>query len=460
MRRKLLAACMAVCMLVGSIGLSAGAQENVAESDEAVSVYKESGQTVSTDGLDTIQKLTIHSDGAGGVSTYGETLNTTEWQLLIQTNKQRFANNLWPLSISEKMLLAASTRAEELTDYYDHTRPDGRDCFTVLDECDISYSSAGENIAAGQTSPENVLNSWMNSAGHRENILSENFVHLGTGYAYGGIYGHNWVQLFTGGCSPEITDVVTDEDGAGFYYVGTSIDQMSLILETYCDDQGYSYIPVATEMCDSLDVRKTVIQELVVGYNGQAVGVDIVMHPFKDVGNGWYTECVINCYLNGYMTGLNSSTFGISQPLSRSQFASILHRMNGSPEAAYTNKFKDVKNGEWYTEPVIWASSTGVVNGYENGNFGPADNITREQMAVMMHNYAKYKGYDTSAIADINEYSDAGQVSSYATEAMKWAVGSGIISGKEGGARLDPLGNASRAECAAIIMRFVQLYEE
>jgi hypothetical protein len=66
MKRKLLAACMAVCMLVGSIGLSAGAQENVAESDEAVSVYKESGQTVSTDGLDTIQKLTIHSDGAGG----------------------------------------------------------------------------------------------------------------------------------------------------------------------------------------------------------------------------------------------------------------------------------------------------------------------------------------------------------------------------------------------------------
>lgn len=101
----------------------------------------------------------------------------------------------------------------------------------------------------------------------------------------------------------------------------------------------------------------------------------------------------------------------------------------------------------------------GVVNGYSNtGKFGPADNINREQMAVMMYRYAQFLGKDTSESADYGRFSDGTAVNEFAKQAMSWVVGTGIISGKDNGTRLDPQGNANRAECATIIMRFLEHY--
>lgn len=181
---------------------------------------------------------------------------------------------------------------------------------------------------------------------------------------------------------------------------------------------------------------------------------------FQDVkGEDWYYEAVKYVYVNQLMTGLNELTFGPVNNLARAQFAVILHRMNGEPAMAYQAKFPDVKDGQWYTNAILWANSIGVVKGYEhNGLFGTADNINREQMAVMMYRYAQYKKYDTSQKIDFAGYTDAKKVNAFASEAMKWAVGSGIITGKDNGTRLDPQGNASRAECATIIMRFVEKY--
>ena len=90
--------------------------------------------------------------------------------------------------------------------------------------------------------------------------------------------------------------------------------------------------------------------------------------------------------------------------------------------------------------------------------FGPSDKINREQMAVMMYRYANFKEYNTDDKADFNKFADADKVSAYATEAMKWAVGTGIISGKNNGTVIDPQGDATRAECATIIMRFMEKY--
>ena len=112
----------------------------------------------------------------------------------------------------------------------------------------------------------------------------------------------------------------------------------------------------------------------------------------------------------------------------------------------------------WYTSPILWAAKEGVVTGYENGNFGPADRITREQMAVMMYRYANAKGYDTEYKADFSRYQDSVYVSSFAQDAMCWAVGNGIITGTDHGTRLNPQGYANRAECATIIMRFCEMY--
>ena len=180
--------------------------------------------------------------------------------------------------------------------------------------------------------------------------------------------------------------------------------------------------------------------------------------PFTDVKNDdWFFNSVY--YVNMYklMTGLNETTFGPYENLARAQFAVILHRMNDEPSIEYTNKFPDVANEQWYTDAILWASDIGVVTGYsDTGNFGPGDNINREQMAVMMYRYAQYLGRDTSVRADLSGFTDATNVNDFAKEAMSWAVGSRVITGKDNGTKLDPQGNASRVECATIITRFTK----
>ena len=198
-------------------------------------------------------------------------------------------------------------------------------------------------------------------------------------------------------------------------------------------------------------------EAFVVGGN---IGDESQEMKFKDVSpNDWFYSSVMYVNKNGLMTGLNETEFGPVQSLARAQFAMILYRMNGSPAVNYTNKFKDVSAGIWYTDPIMWASNKGVVTGYSNGNFGPGDNINREQMAVMMYRYAKSQGYDVSASVALGNYKDGANVSGFAKQAMQWCVAEGIITGKYNGTQLDPQGNAIRAECATIIRRFVEKYE-
>lgn len=183
--------------------------------------------------------------------------------------------------------------------------------------------------------------------------------------------------------------------------------------------------------------------------------------PFADVGpDTWFNSYVANVYEKGIMTGLSETSFGAYDNLARAQFALILYRMNDEPAVIFEQKFHDVPANIWYTDAVLWASDEGVVTGYSNGNFGPGDNINREQMAVMMYRYANSKGYDTSQKADISQFNDASRVSDFAQEAMEWAYGTGIITGKYNETALEPQGNATRAECATIITRFLDQYGE
>ena len=190
-------------------------------------------------------------------------------------------------------------------------------------------------------------------------------------------------------------------------------------------------------------------------------GTDPSELPYTDVyADDWFYNSVAYAYEHGIMTGKAPTIFAPYEPLARAQFAIILHRMNGTPSMEYTARFLDVGAADWYKDAVLWAADTGVVTGYSNGRFGPADNINREQMAVMMFRYANYKQYDTSARADFSGYLDAGSVSGFAEEAMQWAVAEGIITGKYDQTMLEPQGNASRAECATIMMRFMEKYEK
>ncbi len=176
---------------------------------------------------------------------------------------------------------------------------------------------------------------------------------------------------------------------------------------------------------------------------------------FSDIDeNGWYYDAVKYVYERGIMTGTTETEFSPGGILSRAQFATIIYRMEGEPEAEYDGTaFPDVADGAFYTSPAMWAKRSGVIGGYQDVRFGPADDITREQMAVMMYRYAEMLGLDTSARGNMGEFPDAGQVSPFAAEAMKWAVGTGLIRGDQG--MIHPQGGAQRDQCATIVMRFM-----
>ena len=189
---------------------------------------------------------------------------------------------------------------------------------------------------------------------------------------------------------------------------------------------------------------------------------DSVELPYEDVEEtDWFYDDVCTMYEKGLMTGVDEVTFAPAQNLTRDQFAVILWRAEGSPKMEYSEKFADVAEGQWYTDAVLWANEKGIATGYADSKlFGPADPISREQVAVMLYRYAKYKGYDVNVDADLTSYEDAKDIQEYAKEAMEWAVGAEIIKGKDGQNILAPQGRTNRAETAAILSRFLQKYEK
>ncbi len=172
---------------------------------------------------------------------------------------------------------------------------------------------------------------------------------------------------------------------------------------------------------------------------------------FIDVApNAWYKDAVQYAYENGLMTGVSANEFAPDATTTRGMIVSMLARLEGV-ESANDAGFADVSD-EWYATAVNWAASVGVVNGYEDNTFRPNDAITREQLAAILMNYASYKGEDVSARADLSAYTD--QPSAWAEETMSWAVAEGLITGVTND-ELQPQGNATRAQVAAILQRFL-----
>ena len=177
--------------------------------------------------------------------------------------------------------------------------------------------------------------------------------------------------------------------------------------------------------------------------------------PFNDVGtNDWYYSSIKYTYQKGIIKGATETEFRPNAKFSRGMLVTILWRMEGEPKVTNAKEFADVTSGKYYYNAIKWATSKGIVNGYSNGKFGPEDNITREQLAVMLRNYAKYKGKNVSQTADISKYRDSGKTSGYAKTSVQWAIAKGIISGKDNGTRIDPQGTASRAEAASMIYNY------
>lgn len=178
---------------------------------------------------------------------------------------------------------------------------------------------------------------------------------------------------------------------------------------------------------------------------------------FNDVSaNDWFASAVDYVTGKGMMNGTADNTFSPKAHTTRGMVVTVLYRLENQPSTSAAS-FTDVASGAYYANAVAWANANGIVSGYGSGKFGPNDKVTREQLAAILYRYAQYKKYDVSVGEDTNilSYDDAQSISSYAIPAIQWACGAGVVTGKSG-SKLDPKGNATRAEVAAMLMRFCE----
>ena len=179
-------------------------------------------------------------------------------------------------------------------------------------------------------------------------------------------------------------------------------------------------------------------------------------NPFTDVKESdWFYENVRYVYENKLFAGVSDTEFAPNTEMTRAMLVTVLYRAEGEPAITRNIPFADIDMNEYYANAVIWAAANGIVNGYDENTFAPNDNITREQIAAIMERYADFKGADTTQTGDLSQFTDEADISDWARDNVSWAVGAGLISGKGDGI-LDPLGNATRAEVAAILQRFLE----
>lgn len=260
---------------------------------------------------------------------------------------------------------------------------------------------------------------------------------------------------------------------AGTFYVDELNDEIHVFTEEATADFAIAYVeqdeivtnnPNQNEQApdDNQESTETVPGSSGIGgYYVPSTGDDttaITSWPFTDVDAGdWFYQGVAYAYSNGLFKGATATTFEPETALTRGMLVTVLGRYDGvSDTSAFTNTFADVADGEYYAAHIAWAADNKIVTGYGDGNFGPNDIITREQMATIMYRYMQYKGLakDEDLSAALT-YADASAIADYAVDGVKYCYLKGIMSGKEGNT-FDPIGSATRAEFATVMMRTFQ----
>ena len=398
-------------------------------------------------------------------------------EVLKIVNNERANNGLSALKMDRSLLETAMQRAAESSIYWNHIRPDGSYCFTA------NSKMTRENIAYGAWTAEQVMNMWMNSSGHKANVLSSDSKSIGIGcFNYNGV--NYWVQCF-GENEAEGTTITENKNATSKInieadYVDLRLERSSMelkigesqynVIENYECSYGLQLVKLnadsaiwksSNEKIATVDdygnvkgiTPGKVTISAIIGEMELTYEVTIKL-PFDDVNeNDWFYNAVKYMKDNRYMSGTTETTYSPSSKLTRGMLVTILHNMEGKPKATGTSKFSDVQNKNmYYYSAVLWASNNKIVNGYSNGKFGADDNITREQLAVMLSNYCKYKGKYKATNANYSKFSDSGKISGFAKTGMNWAVGNKIVNGSNG--KLNPQGTANRAEAAAMIYNY------
>ena len=179
--------------------------------------------------------------------------------------------------------------------------------------------------------------------------------------------------------------------------------------------------------------------------------------PFEDVteGDDWFYDAVAYVYENGIMAGTDETTFEPTMELDRAMAAQLFYNLEGKPAVTGDSTFTDVTSGHWAVDAITWAAQNDIVAGIGGNLCDPDSNVTREQFAVMLYKYARFKGYDLTAAGDLTQFPDAGSISSWAETALSWANSNGLINGHENGT-IDPKGSTIRAQAASIMANFDQ----
>ena len=238
---------------------------------------------------------------------------------------------------------------------------------------------------------------------------------------------------FSSGCLIDVTD-------------GTTVDANGTLTT------GHHYIAAEDTTC-TVTARSDVIYLSVRGhYSLTRTGVSYT--PFVDiVAPVWYADPVLYAYQEGLVNGMTATTFAPTVEMNRAMLATLLSRMAGVQGTPADAGFSDIPSGDWYAPGVNWAFSANIVGGYPDGTFKPFASLTREQLAVFLYRYAtRYLGKEAPCDGDLSQFPDVDEVSNYALDALAWAVGAGLVNGKDG--KLAPLDKTNRAEVATILYRF------
>lgn len=215
------------------------------------------------------------------------------------------------------------------------------------------------------------------------------------------------------------------------------------VTATEKENNKYTFIMPETKVTVSVDFSKIAESEAAPAIT------------FTDVAEtAWYREAVQYMSERKLMSGVSATSFAPDATATRGMIVTILHQLEHTPDAA-SSSFSDVAAGKWYASAVTWAAENNIVSGYADGTFGPANIVTREQMATILYNYAKYKGYDVTRSADLAGFADAAQIHNYAKTAMQWVNAEGLINGINENT-LSPTGSTTRAQLASILMNFCE----
>lgn len=359
-----------------------------------------------------------------------------EWDVLTQVNRERLAAGLEPYSLFSRLQSVADVRAEELAEFYSHTRPNGSECFTALTEMGLGYTAAGENIATGQASAGSVVATWMASQDHRENILDPGFTHMGVGYEGAGRYGTSWVQMFLyKGCS--VSGITLSQDTA-LCTTGSGLDSLGIYIQASCPFHGPCYLPLLSGMCRGFDPGAGGWQTVTVTYGARTAQLQVRITADPSSADAWAVNWIDQADSLELLSLMNQSDFAAN--VTRLQFADLAVRLAESLTGRSIRPAAEDSFFDTADESVRKAYAAGIASGYPDGAFHGAYPITRQELCVMLSNAINYvaafweeePGLAPSGGSTFESFPDSAEVDAWAVDAVALLTDSGVMSGRGG----------------------------